>query len=235
MKRLDERRLLALWDLAVERHPIDRALILLAEVAEAPADLSIGERDRRLLELRAELFGSRIETTATCTGCGQRLELAFTAEQALGVEATEDGAIEASCKGLRLRLRRPTSRDLAAVADAPLHKASRHLIERLLLSGDAQALGSAVLSDEVVAVAGEALRVASPDSEILLETVCPECGTSASLLFDPVTHVWSEIDAAARRLLWEAHSLALAYGWTEAESFAVPASRRRRYLELVGA
>jgi hypothetical protein len=235
MKRLDERRLLALWDLAVDRHPIDRALILLADVAAAPADLPIGQRDQRLLELRATLFGARIEATATCASCGQRLELAFTAEQALGVGVPEDGAIEASCAGLRLRLRRPTSRDLAAVADAPPDEAPRQLLERLLLSVDPPAHASAVVTEDVVAAAGDALRAASPASEILLETVCPECGASASLLFDPVTQVWSEIDAAARRLLWEAHSLALAYGWTEAETFALPASRRRRYLELVGA
>jgi hypothetical protein len=235
MNRLDEPRLLALWDVAVERHPIDRALILLADVAEAPAGLPIGERDRQLLELRAALFGSRIETTAKCTNCGRQMELAFTAEQALASEAIEAGAVEALCDGLRLQLRHPTSRDLAAVADAPPDQATRRLIERLLLSVDPPAGASTILSDEAVAAVGDALRAASPDSEILLETICPECDASVSLLFDPVAHVWGEVDAAARRLLWEVHSLALAYGWTEAETFALPASRRRRYLELLRA
>lgn len=235
MIALDERRLLTLWDMAVERHPIDRALILLADLAEAPADLPIGERDRRLLELRAALFGSRIETTATCADCGQRLDLVFTAEQAIGSGAMEQAVVEAACGSVRLTLRQPTSRDLAAVADAPADRAPRLLVERLILSVDPSEQEVATLSGEVVVAAEEALRAASPDSEIILETVCAECGAAASLLFDPVTHVWSEFDAAARRLLFEAHSLALAYGWTEAETFALPPARRRRYLELVGA
>lgn len=242
MWTLDDRRLLTLWDCVADRHLIDRALGILAataddDAAESPADLPIGRRDRRLLEIRAAWFGSRIETTAECDSCGALLEIGFDAEDVFGPGGEGAGAIETSWEGRPLRLRPATSRDLAAVAHEPPSRAPRRLVERLLLPAGEPAGESAAdaLCDGAVAAAGEALREASPDSEILIEAACSECGAAASLSFDPASQVWSEIDAAARRLLWEIHVLAGAYGWTEAEILALPASRRWRYLEILSA
>ncbi len=47
------------------------------------------------------------------------------------------------------------------------------------------------------------------------------------------TQLWREIHAWAKRQLDEVHTLASAYGWSEADILAMSASRRRRYVSLV--
>ena len=47
--------------------------------------------------------------------------------------------------------------------------------------------------------------------------------------------VWAEIESRARRVLWEVHTLASAYGWSESESLALGDRRRAVYLEMVHA
>ena len=47
--------------------------------------------------------------------------------------------------------------------------------------------------------------------------------------------VWAEIESRARRLLWEVHTLAAAYGWSEGETLALSSSRRANYIRLVQA
>jgi hypothetical protein len=43
------------------------------------------------------------------------------------------------------------------------------------------------------------------------------------------------VEALARRVLWEVHTLACAYGWTESETLALSPARRARYLQMVHA
>jgi hypothetical protein len=52
--------------------------------------------------------------------------------------------------------------------------------------------------------------------------------------FDIVSHLWTELDAWARRMLREVHALAATYGWSEAEILRMSATRRRAYLDLIG-
>jgi hypothetical protein len=47
--------------------------------------------------------------------------------------------------------------------------------------------------------------------------------------------LWDEIDARARALLAEVHTLASAYGWSEGEILSLGAARRASYLAMVGA
>ncbi|HUD55174.1 MAG TPA: hypothetical protein VMR02_08095 [Terracidiphilus sp.] len=45
----------------------------------------------------------------------------------------------------------------------------------------------------------------------------------------------TQIEARARRLLYEVHTLAAAYGWSEREILSLSAPRRALYLEMVRA
>lgn len=236
MAPLDPRELIDLWDRCAGRDPVERALALLEGRVVAPQDLPIGTRDRLILAARAEWFGPLIETTANCPACGERLELAFHAGDALGRESGGAAAVEGpaivpveAC-GTAFRLRLPTSRDLAAVAHLPPDAARRTLLERL-----ADPPGSVPEADEATEAAATALAAADPDGEILLSSACVACGRTHDFLFDPAGELWAAVDGAARRLFLEVHALASAYGWSEAEILALPVGRRRRYLELSGA
>ena len=72
-------RLLDAWEQGLGNPPLLRALGLLAATNPevSPDDLprlSIGQRDRRLLELRERLFGPELNNTALCPACGERIE-----------------------------------------------------------------------------------------------------------------------------------------------------------------
>src|SRR5437016_159624 len=111
--------LLNAWEQGVQQSPPARALTLLAAAwpersAEAWARASIGERDRNLLRLREELFGSRLEAATVCPRCGERLELTFaTRDIATPEPALPAGdSLRVQAAGYDVVYRLPTSADL---------------------------------------------------------------------------------------------------------------------------
>src|SRR5689334_13952902 len=81
MRPLTPERLLEVWERCQGHGATVHALSLLAAASpEASWDelgsLPLGERDRRLLQLREEALGSRLEGLAQCPGCGETLDVA---------------------------------------------------------------------------------------------------------------------------------------------------------------
>src|ERR1700761_6405499 len=111
--------LLRAWECSREL-PEQQAALALLELAEPErpagewARLPLGERDARLLELRAATLGRRMEGFAVCPECGVQHELAVDArELAKGLNAP---APAAKSKGIPMR---PTNTlDLLASAAA---------------------------------------------------------------------------------------------------------------------
>jgi hypothetical protein len=90
-------------------------------------------------------------------------------------------------------------------------------------------------TEEEVEEIGNRMALADPMAEILMDLTCPECGHRSNKALDLVAFLWSEIEARAKRLLWEIHALASAYGWPERDILALSDHRRRLYLEMVQA
>ena len=241
MQALSPEQILALWETSRPQHPLDRPLTILAaatpgESRAALADLPIGERDARLLELRALVFGPRAEGFAECPHCAERVEfpldLAALAPSPGGRASASPSDAPAEhtmeTNGVSLRFRMPTSRDLAAAATA-IEKADslRLLVQRCSAQED--------LPDETIAALSRAMLEADPQAEITLRLTCPACGREWDLLFDVAEFFWREISAHAQRLLREIDTLARAYGWAEREILSLPAQRRQTYLEMLAA
>jgi hypothetical protein len=130
------------------------------------------------------------------------------------------------------RFRLPTSRDLAEIiATNDATPATIRLLERCRESRPEPL----ALSDAMLEEVEEKMASADPLAETRLALLCPTCGHEWSGTLDIVRFVWAEIESRARRLLWEVHHLARAYGWTEAETLSLPATRRAIYLEMVQA
>jgi hypothetical protein len=51
---------------------------------------------------------------------------------------------------------------------------------------------------------------------------------------DPGALLWDDVQAYARGVLGQVHSLARAYGWTESEVLSLSPRRRAAYLEMTG-
>jgi hypothetical protein len=231
--------LLQAWELGLNAGPIGRALVLLrAGCPEADpkelAELSVGQRDALLLELRAVTFGTALVGLAACSGCGEQIETTLDARDLPDVEMASEVEIEAS--GYRLRLRPANSLDLSAAADVGLERARMLVLERCVVSarwGDAD-VAARDLPTEVLEAIEQGLADADPLSDIQLATVCPACGAERSVTFDIVSFLWREVEAWARRLLREIHALAVTYGWAERDILAMSPLRRQCYLELAG-
>ncbi len=226
MQSLSPGKILALWETGRPQHALDRALTILAAATlgttrDALADLSIGERDARLLELRALVFGPRAEGFAECPQCTERVE--FPLDTAAFSAARRNGFRSFSF----CTIRPLTSRDLAEIVAAPdAASALNLLLERC---------GRLARLTSQSRRSGAALLEADPQAEILLHLACPACTHEWELHFDIGEFFWQEISVHAQRLLREIDALARAYGWTEREILNLSAQRRQTYLEVLAA
>ncbi|WPB55033.1 hypothetical protein [Xylophilus sp. GOD-11R] len=221
---------LSLWEQGARLHPLDRAALLCAWArpelpATAIVDLPLGAVTEALLRLRAASFGARIRSRADCRHCGAALELNLACDELLQPSSLSPGT---GMDGMRLR---PASlRDLAAVADeADTAQAARRLAARCL---QPHAGVDEPLDDERLAACEAALDALDPNADIGFDLRCEACGARDSAQLDIGAFLWEEIDARAQSLLWEVHTLARAYGWTESEILALGAARRARYLAM---
>jgi hypothetical protein len=238
MHGLNAAQLLAVWERGLAQTPAGRTQVLLAAACpETPSEaLSIGQRDARLLALREQTFGPQLDACARCPACAESLELSFRAEDVRvpAVEVPREFAVQRS--GYELRFRLPTQADLEEVCgrgDVPT--ARMRLLERCLLTARRSGLDVAAdqLPEDVVQAVDQAMAAADPQADVRLALACPACGHQWQEVFDIGLFLWSEVHSWALRLLREVHTLATAYGWSEADILALSPQRRRMYLELV--
>ncbi len=243
MPALTPERLLDVWERGQGYSPTVLALALLSaaepEAAwEGLGALPLGERDRRLLALREETLGRRLEGVASCPACGEPLDVSLDARELLAGAETGLLPERVSRDGLDLRFRPANSHDLlaaercAGVEEARLLLAGRCLLEAW--RGD-RPVAAAGLAEEDLEILAAGMAEADPGAELLLELRCPACGHAWEERLDVASFFWAELDVQARRLLKEIHLLARAYGWREADVLALSPRRRRFYLEMVSA
>jgi hypothetical protein len=227
MAALNAETLLSCWEQGRTRHPLDRALLLHAVAApelepESLADLPIGQRNAALLSLRGSLFGDELKSCVDCPQCGEKLEFSLSAG-AMSSHSQDIDARELCVDGVRLRL--PTTRDLASLAsEVDQETAARRLLDRLCVDGKKVRDESALM---------RALDAADPCLDLAIDLTCPACSHRWSAEFDAPGFLWEEIDVRARTLLDEIHVLAATYGWDEAAILRLSDARRQAYLQRV--
>ena len=229
------------WDRASPEAPAHRAVALLAlaslgESADDLTELPLGERERRLLSLRAAAFGPRLTGLVDCEACGEPLELDIGVDDILAtVSSPEPGELTIEVDGYHISLRLPDSRDMLAAASVPGPQAAGLLLRRCVTK--AERSGAAVDAGDLpvaaVAVAGEAIGAADPLADLTFDLCCVACSHAWRAPFDTAQFLWGELDAWATRILREVHALAVAYGWAERDILTMSAVRRSRYLQLV--
>jgi hypothetical protein len=211
--------------------PAARATALLARCLErlgshapvgeaAVRELTAGDREALLLQLRRVSFGERLECVLTCPEpeCGERMDLELRVGDLL-LEPYADARPEYEAGGFRFRL--PTGADLeeaALAAGDGLEAAERLLLERCVLAGEPDGRLDDLMSE------------LDPQADLRLELACPDCEHAFTVAFDAGDFLAREIGADREALLGEIHLLALHYHWPESELMAMPARRRRRYL-----
>ncbi len=232
-------RLLDAWERGRRAPAYERALFILAVACphESPRELGalpIGERDERLLELRAQLFGSELDSVITCPACGERLEFECPVTALRGEGATDtDTVVEQGDWCVRFRL--PTTDDVTTITSSSTKTPGQQLLERCLVQVEQSGLSVAFdqVPTEVFEGVSARMAAADPQADVHLELSCPTCAHRWQVPFDIVPYLWLEVDAWARRMLADVHRLASAYGWREAEILGMSAWRRQAYLDLI--
>jgi hypothetical protein len=200
------------------------------------AQLTLGQANRRLLELREQIFGSQLNASSTCSNCGNRFEFDLSGD--LFRQANEDQAFESefNLNSYNVQFRPVNLEDLKYAGEVGSVNAARQwLIERCVLraADDLRLINPKQLPEPVISALAARLAECDPDAELLIDLACPACGVQFELPFDISAFFCVELNAEAQRLLREVHSLARGYGWGEAEILEMAAPRRQFYLEML--
>lgn len=240
LQALSAGMIIAAWEHGRGRHPVDRALLLLALAFPgiSPATLSaltVGQRNSCLLMLRQRTLGTSANCLVECPACQTPLEFTVDTTTLLkpGPESVT-GQVSASHWHIDYHL--PTSLDLATIASqSALPVARRQLIERCItrVEYDSEELETPTLPETVISALAAAMIEQDPQIEMEFKLVCSTCEHHWTGFFDIVAFFWEELEIQARRLLHEVHTLATAYGWHESAILALSPLRRQSYLKLV--
>jgi hypothetical protein len=231
--------LLLLWEQGAGRHPIDRALLTLAvaDPGHDHAGLPLGERDARLLRLRAAILGEQLEAHECCPACGERVALELEcATLAAGDELPVD-PWTMEHEAARVTVRALDSRDAAAAVAVGPAAAHDELLRRAVVSAESAGTPVAIadLPPGLAGAIAESVAEHDPRAELTLDLGCPDCGHRWQAVLDVASFVWAELMARAQRLLQDVHLLAREYGWSEGEILALGESRRAAYVAMVAA
>jgi hypothetical protein len=241
MRALTASELLTVWETGSPLSAPRRALLLLSTAVpdlsrDSLGQLSVGQRDDLLLQLRAAAFGPQLEATCRCPNCGEQLEMLLnTGELRSTAQHPTGELLTLDCANHSLTFRPPNAFDLVEISTMPdLSRAEAALLRRCVHTariGD-HTLSPDELPAPVLAALSERLAEIDPAADLRFSLNCPACQHGWEETFDIVSFFWREIEAWSARLLREVHTLARSYGWSESEIVALSPARRRLYLEM---
>jgi len=238
MRALSPADCLALWESGHALHPLDQGLLAIQTAfpetrSASVADWPLGRRNRALAELRCDTFGRWIKGWAACEQCEEKLEFSLDGDALRASDTAEpSAAIHVGDRVYRL----PTSRDLAGIAgETDPSAATLRLMELCAVLTSPLESAPAQWTESEIEAVSDHMSEADPLADILLHFDCPACGHSFEQSLDLASFLWTEIEGRAKRLMLDVHSLASAYGWSEAEILRLSNARRNFYLEMVRA
>ncbi len=240
MLDLSAQRVLNIWEQGALLDAEAKTQSLLSLIApelsmKALADLVLGERNKNLLELRQQLFGSKLQAYVECGECGQALDLEFLIED-FGfssiahipeIQRIENGNINA-------KIRLPNGHDLEALESVKSVNDGRNLLFSrcvLELYRDDNLVVLQDLSEDELSQLELLISELDPRMEILFDLSCPQCSHSWQSPLDIGSFLWREFDVYARELLENIHLLASTYGWSETDILTMSNVRRKYYIE----
>jgi hypothetical protein len=234
--------LLRAWESGAAAAPDDRATSLLHSLGAVAAgvrvdELTVGQCDARLFELRRALFGEMLEAVATCPTCRTEVEVTVPLgdlQPPLRDDPVPELTVQAD--GYTLVCRIPRNEDLRVLGRHTGEVRLLDLLERCVVEASSPA-GSPVAPGELPEATVEAVAVtlaeSDPGAQTVLRMRCP-CGSEWTDELDIRSVVWSDLTEWVGQVLTEVHLLARAYGWSEADILTMSGWRRRWYLEAAG-
>ncbi len=123
MDRPPVKEILEIWEQGEGRTLLENSLQLLrvssfTSAEEDPVNLSIGERDIRLLRLRKQMFGQQLTNVAHCPACKEQVEWTTRVRDLIAIhkQHPENELFDAHIDQYRIRFRLPNSNDVLYMA-----------------------------------------------------------------------------------------------------------------------
>ena len=239
-ENVDPEMLLAMWEHGLGQPQWARADALLERAPATTRARTLGERNVRLIELHARLFGPTMDLLSHCPACGTAAEFSSDCEalaaQMQVVDETPSHRLDAQGHVIDFRL--PDGADLAAASceEAP-EDVAQHLLDRCVLActHDGVSVPVRTLPVPVLDALSQRMETLDPGASVSFVLECPQCAARWDAPLEVGQMVWQKVQAAAERLLLDIDTLARAYGWTEFEVLRLTPIRRAAYLQMVAA
>jgi len=238
---LDAEALLTLWECAFGQPASTRDDALLRVSFEGVGPWTLGERNAKLVELHARLFGREAELLSHCPACGTVAQFSGDCE-ALATQMWPrlDNApphrLEAQGHVIEFRL--PDGADIAiASGEEGDEDFPQLLLDRCVFACTREGNKVPVrqLPASVLDALSQHMETLDPGASVSFALDCPQCATRWQAPLDIGEMVWQKVRAAAERVLLDIDVLARAYGWTEREVLRLSPLRRAAYLQMVAA
>ena len=238
MRAVSTAALMTAWEEGMGEPAVDQAPALLRSLQLGqdgcdPADMTVGMCDLLLFDLRSFLFGPDFDLVATCTGCGELVEVLIPASAVVPAPPTVPVRhVTVDSDGLSIRCRVPTNSDLRALAAIGPGADVADLLDRCVeeIKGPHAPGTAAALPPPVAERVADALAASDPGADVSADVACP-CGAQWPETIDIRSILWTELTMWAERRMAEVHQLASAYGWAERDILEMSPYRRRFYLE----
>jgi len=184
---------------------------------DAVARLTLGDRDRALAGLYANLYGWGIQADARCGACEATYEIGFDLS-ALRDSRQPDGTATGTPLSVPVgdaRLRLPTQADMAGGPDG--------FVARLLIDGP----------EPTVEDAATALEAADPALTLDLSGTCPECNATQAVPFAIDAFLQATLARDRAFLMREVHLIASAYRWSLPDILGLSRADRQGFARLL--
>jgi hypothetical protein len=218
------------WAVGHTDTPAYGSLALLARLGHDVTTITPGARDRALLDLHAATFSPELDAVATCSACGELLEVSVPIDELVASVPPPAGRREMRDGAVYVAFRLPTVADLLvgpldghALLDACITQASVAGVE----------VAATSLPQHVRDAVETAMQEGDPWADLTIGLACPACATEWEVGLEPAQFVWAAVAEATRSVVDEVVDLASAFGWSEQAILAMTPGRRRLYLERV--
>lgn len=240
--RNDTEALLALWEGALGQPPGARTEALLhASFEDIQTLQTLGERNARLIELHARLFGREIELLSHCPTCHTVAQFSADCEALAARMQPRRAAApphRLQVQGHAIEFRLPDSADIdIASANQDDQGFAQCLLDRCVLActHEGKSVAVAQLPESVLDALSQHMEALDPGASVGFALDCPQCAAHWQAPLDVGDMLWRKVRAVAERVLLDIDTLARAYGWTEREVLRLSPLRRAAYLQMVTA
>lgn len=190
--------------------------------------ITVADRDYLMAGIYKYTYGSRIESSLSCSACGEKYDLDFSLDDLIKHTGGRDKKIRTDEEGFfcgenGLRFRLPNGEDELAVWGSGPEEAEKIMLTRCMPQNNTGR------SEQVMELMEELGPVLTTD----ISANCPECGSLQIVQFDIQQYLLTKIRNERKKLAAEVHSIAFGYGWSHKEILDLPRSMRQTYAGFI--